>query len=297
MTTIFTHPAVEKYLAELNDALRERPDGHADDLRDQVREHIEEALSPDATDADVEATLAGLGAPAQLAGDDSGAQPGVVYTRPSVTGWLKQRPRNFWAAVIVVVVLLIAATVAVTVETNIAAIQGDCYPCAFLFPEDRLHVTEPPSYSNEDSMIVAERFGQDQAVTFSLSNPSRYAQVVKGGVMGGPYFTLEPMSLDISTVGPGHENPIDDWPQKFARSDVVIPAHGIRQVVLHLVQNSCIEPGGGGSFDQIQLQVRTLAITRSETVKIGLAFTIVGSRARGHCRNGQTGHGTFRRSI
>jgi hypothetical protein len=77
----------------------------------------------------------------------------------------------------------------------------------------------------------------------------------------------------------------------------VIPPHGIRRVVLHLVENSCLTPGGSESFEALQIQVRALGIRRTETVQIGLAFTIVGSSAPGHCRNGQTTHGTFRTAM
>lgn len=297
MTTIFTHPAVGKYLAELNAALRERPDGHADDLRDQVRAHIEDAIPPDATDAQIVAALARLGTPESLVSEDIDSRPAIVYTRPSFEGWLRQRPRNWWAALGVVVILLIAGTVGVTIETNIRPLVGECGPCGFMFIQDR-NLTHFDSAAGVEEAKVRQRWGQDQAFTFTIDNLSRYAQRVSGGQIGQPPSqTGEPMRLDITTVSQPDQDLFDDWPRHFVDHAVTIPPHSKYQVVLHWVQNLCYASGGSETMTSVDLQVQTLGVTRTEAVGFGQAFTVVGSNAPGHCRNGQVAHATFRMTL
>jgi hypothetical protein len=297
MTTIFTHPAVEKYLTELEDALRERPDGHADDLRDQVRGHIEDAIAPDATDAEVLAALTRLGSPESLVAEDVESTPTIVYTRPSVVGWLQQRPRNWWAVIVAVLTMLIAATVVVAVESNIAPLSGQCGPCGFVFVQDRNHV-HVDSVAGIEQAKVVQRWGQDQAVTFTIRNPSRYAQRVSGGQIGQPPSqTGEPMRLDIATVSQGRQDLFNEWPRHFVDHAVTIPPHSDQQVVLHWVQNQCFAAGGSETMLGVELHVETLGIKRTETVPFGQAFTIVGSGAAHHCRMGRVAHASFRTSL
>ena len=293
MQSVLAHPAVATYLDELDRALRGSSAPHAGDLRDQVRAHIEDALAPDATDAEIEATLARLGRPERLAVGEDEPPATVVYAIPSLTVWLRHRHRSFWAAIVAAVALLIAATVAVTVETHVAPMEATCFPCAFAFPQDRLHMRDPSAF-DLNHMIVTQRFGEDQAISFALYNPSRYAQVVSGGVLDAP--SLEPQSLDISTVGPGHENPIGEWPRHFTTGDVSVPSHSYRQVVMHLVQDQCALPGNTMTYRSVELKVVTLGVTRTDNAQIGESFTIVGSSASHHCRMGQIAHATVRTS-
>jgi hypothetical protein len=292
--TIFTQPAVEKYLADLDKALTHISTQHARELRQQVREHLEDALSPDATDAEVEATLTRLGPPGDLMTADPEPPARVVYTRPSIAGWLRQRPRGFWAAIVAVAAVLIAATVLVTIETHIAPMEADCHPCAYAFPEDRLHLLDPPVF-DYNHMIVNQRFGQDQAMTFTLYNPSRYTQVVQGGQIGlSPAETDEPMSLDIATVSQEPRQLEQEWPRHFTTHGVAIAPKAYQQVVLHWVQNVCREPSSTSKFGGLDLQVKTLGITRMESVTIGEEFDIITPGGRGRCKMGARGHGVFR---
>ena len=295
MTTIFTHPAVATYLAELDEALRERPDGHADDLRDQVRAHIEDAIAPDATAAEVEAELRRLGSPRSLVSDDTETPPAIVYTRPSVSGWLSQRPRNWWAAFWVVAILLVAGTGGVIIEANVAHVTGKCTPCGYLFVQDR-QAARGDSVADVHEWKVPQRWGQDQAFTFTIYNPSRYAQQVSGGP-GGKVPSAsgdEPMRLDIATRSQAQQDVFTDWPRHFVAGAVTIPARSSRQVVLHWVHNDCYPRGGSETSDSMQLTAHTLGVTRTETILFGEVFTMTGSGAPDRCRTGQIAHGTFR---
>lgn len=291
MTTIFTHPAVETYLAELDQELAVLDAGSAADLRDQVRAHIEDALAPGATDADVAATLRRLGPPHELvAADDAGSEPRrvVVYTRPSLSGWLGQRSRKWWTAFAGIVVLVAAITTAVVIETNIAPVQGQCLPCGFRYAADRNH-SRMSTADNIDEDTAPVRFRQDQAILFAISNPSDYPQRILGG--RPDLDTATPTYLQIGTVGLDRIHaPFSQGPHNFAR-DVSIPPHGLRLVVLHWIQNFCPQPGAGTTIDSYSVRVRTLGVTRTENIRLGMAFSVVGSTSPGHCQYGAWANG------
>src|SRR5215467_8908659 len=68
------HRLVRDYLRELDAALATLPAARARELKAQLSAHLDEALRPDAADADVAATLGRLGLPADLAAE-AGAAP------------------------------------------------------------------------------------------------------------------------------------------------------------------------------------------------------------------------------
>ena len=242
MTTIFTHPAVEKYLTDLDVALAHASTDHADDLRDQVREHLADALSPDATDAQVDVELDQLGPPHLWADDPPIAERTPAYTLPSLAGWIRQRSLRFWAAITAIVLVAGTAAVLVTIQIHVAKLESTCNPCTYLFDEDRLHMIDAPP-TDQDQMIVPARFGQDQAVVFSLYNPSRFTQTVRGGILSPPGLTLEPISLEIATVPTRGEDTNDQWPRGFTTGKVAIAPHTVQVVVVHWVHNICEFPG------------------------------------------------------
>ena len=75
--TALQHPLVRDYLTQLDLALGGLPSAKARELRSQIAGHLEEALSPDASDEDVAVVLDQLGRPADLAAEArAGAAPG-----------------------------------------------------------------------------------------------------------------------------------------------------------------------------------------------------------------------------
>lgn len=64
-----THPAAERYLKELDRALSGLPRPRRMEIVDSIRDHIEEALPPDAGEAQVRTVLEDLGDPEMIAAD------------------------------------------------------------------------------------------------------------------------------------------------------------------------------------------------------------------------------------
>jgi hypothetical protein len=157
---------------------------------------------------------------------------------------------------------------------------------------------DPPVF-DYDHMVVRQRFGQDQAISFTLHNPSRYTQVVRGGQIGlSPQETGEPMSLDIAAMSQRDDRQMDqEWPRHFVTGDVAIAPHALQQVVLHWVENVCAEPDQVRTIAGLDLRVTTLGVSRTESVMIGTQFNTVGIRGPGRCANGARGHGVFRTKI
>jgi hypothetical protein len=80
--TALDHRLVRGYLRELDAAMRGLPAAQARELREQITAHLDDALGPDAGDAEVAAILSRLGSPAALAAE-AGAASGP---RPSAGG-------------------------------------------------------------------------------------------------------------------------------------------------------------------------------------------------------------------
>ena len=74
MTVSVMHPAVRSYLQALDTAVRTLPRKERNDLVEQVTEHIDNALPPNASEADVLNVLDELGTPEDIAAA-AGVQP------------------------------------------------------------------------------------------------------------------------------------------------------------------------------------------------------------------------------
>jgi hypothetical protein len=72
-----TRGAVATYLKELRGATRELPRADQRELLAQVKEHLREALGPEASEAEARAALERLGTPASLAADAYAQSPGA----------------------------------------------------------------------------------------------------------------------------------------------------------------------------------------------------------------------------
>lgn len=83
--TVLEHFLVRDYLRELSAACVTLPAAQDRELREQITAHLDEALAPDATDAEVQAELTRLGRPRSLAAEAAGP------------GWqpVARRPRNW----------------------------------------------------------------------------------------------------------------------------------------------------------------------------------------------------------
>ena len=89
-----THPLAAEYLRDLERSARAMPRGPRQELVAEIRSHLDSAIGPDATEADVRNVLDDLGPPAAI----------VAATRPPGTepGVGRRGPREVFALVLLV---------------------------------------------------------------------------------------------------------------------------------------------------------------------------------------------------
>ena len=102
--TVLEHLLVREYLRELSAACVTLPVAQARELREQITAHLDEALPPGATDAEVRAELARLGSPRSLAAEAAG--PGWQPVARRLRNWLGHVRWWVWAALAVLVAAL-----------------------------------------------------------------------------------------------------------------------------------------------------------------------------------------------
>ena len=122
--TALEHRLVREYLTQLEVALAGLPSAKARELRSQIAGHLEEALSPDASDEDVAAVLHQLGRPADLARDaQAGAAPrmGPAVAAAARRGRVRIMRSRLRTKLIVVLIALLLATGATFLSTFLSA--------------------------------------------------------------------------------------------------------------------------------------------------------------------------------
>ena len=278
MTTILVRPAVAKYLGELDAALAGHPVNEASDLREQIREHIQDSLAANATDEQVADVLDRLGAPSELI-------PTTVASsdpRTPALVWLKQRPWPFWAVVAVIVLVVGSVGEAWRIESNIAAVQGSCtIGCRWLDPNDD-NAGVLSEAGGVQQVTVPQRLGYHQMFTFTLYNPSRHSQKLLGGPdyrLGAPF---NPTYVKFSAEDPDKDRNFDVTPRRYV-SSVTIAPHGYRQVQVDWVQKRCVLKGNVDFMGGIQIRTRALAVDRTVEVDFGETFAIIGPSNPDHC--------------
>jgi uncharacterized membrane protein len=81
MTTATPHPLVRGYLRELHENVRTLPRAHRDELVQQIEEHLDEAIAPGSSEADVRNALDRLGRPEAIVAEEFdrlGIQPAAA---------------------------------------------------------------------------------------------------------------------------------------------------------------------------------------------------------------------------
>ena len=262
-TTILTHPAVEKYLADLDQALTHTSTDHADDLRDQVREHLQEALTPAATDAEIEQALARLGPPQDLIADttpDTARPVQVVTVHPSLARWLKSRSRQWWIAFGLAVILVAAGGVVWTVEASVLPLRLDCGNCGWYSAVDEaknkfVQPHDPQIPSDLQQWTVPLRVHEAQAFTYAVWNPSSVRQRLIGGSIDSG-LTSWRMSLSFSTADPLTTH--GEARGLTYRTSVWIPPHASRMVRQSWTRSCSNDVGATDSVLGVTLRVRAL---------------------------------------
>ena len=276
--TVLEHFLVRDYLRELSAACVTLPAAQARELREQITAHLDEALPPGATDAEVEAELDRLGRPWSLAAEAAG--PGWRPVARRLRNWLGHVRWWVWAALAILIPAL--GTGAGFLDSMKTAAPLSVLGTGWLYPVDQARAVDTTAAGSSQTTVPV-RSGQRQGIQFAVWNTSDWTQVVLGTDPIWYFDEFTDVQVDVES-GP-HLN-FKGEPLRIARylSPGVIPPHSYRFVRVSWTSNICLVGNGTETwFGDIPLRVRVGTITRTEDVNLdGQNFALAGPSS-GHC--------------
>jgi hypothetical protein len=266
--TALDHRLVRDYLRQLDAAMRGWPGQRACDLREQITAHLDEALPPDASDADVAAALRQLGSVAELVDESGRAGTGKVR-RP-----LTRLRRRTWIIIVAAVVLTGAAAVYLIV-TLTAPVLEDSGVATWWFPQDVRHRIDS-SYGDLTQTTVPVRAGQ-QGYVISVFNPGNVTETVVGdgsvGTLG--WDNLGGRRGAQAAVSTRYWDPPDSLGYGLIHkvkyvANGSIPPHQYRlvRVLWTIGPDVCLSKGDDARIEKVYLRVRVGLFTRTQTIPL-----------------------------
>ena len=272
--TVLENVLVREYLRALSLECITLPVAQARELREQIAAHLDEALPPDATNAEVEAELARLGSPRSLAAAAAGP------VRPA--GW--RRLRNWlghvrwWTWVALGLVVAMAGTGAgVLVSMNSAAPLRQGSTMGWYFPQDRVREVDTQA-GDTTQLTIPQRYRQEQGFVINIVNDSDWTQTVLGPAQ--PFFV--PFSNRPVQIAVGGDKNVDlggmDDHVRWSATGS-IPPHSIRALRVLWDSNVCWIPGSGPqSIQDVELIVRVGTVTKTEDIHLFDAMALSGNK-------------------
>ena len=284
--TLLEHPLVRDYLRQLDQACAGLPYAQARELIEQITGHLEDALAPDAPDADVKAELVRLGQPRTLAAEAAG----IVPTRfPHLLPALRKLRRRLgrvrwwtWAAIAVLIPALGTGT-GFLISMNTAA-PLYVLETGWLYPVDQAKAADT-SIGILGQTMVPIRSGQRQGIEMGVSNNSDWTQTILGvapdwfgGSLANIQVTVESGPDMFQNGAARHGTPV------YYASPGVIPPHSYRFVRVSWVSEICMQGGGDySSFSDIPLTVKVGTLTRTEDVPLAEQTFALEGPSQGKC--------------
>ena len=268
---VLEHFLVRDYLRELSAACVTLPAAQDRELREQITAHLDEALAPDATDAEVQAELTRLGRPRSLAAEAAG--PGWQPVARRLRNWLGHVRWWVWAALAILIPAL--GTGAGFLDSMESAAPLLVMGTGWLYPVDQARAVDTWAAGSRQTTVPV-RSGQRQGIQFAVWNNSDWTQVILGTDPIWYYDEFTDVQVDVES-GP-HLNQVGE-PHRTARylSPGVIPPHSFRWVRVSWTTELCPGPDAGELITtDVLLQVRVGVITRTEDVGFNQAFALVG---------------------
>ena len=285
----FDRPAVSDYLRSLDAALPALPADQARELREQIVEHLDDALNADASDQRVTEVLTALGSPADLVaealpegarvtGQDQNGAAVPGSTRQEAHGRsrnvLRSLARMSWhkkiALVALALLVIIPAGYGIALGTAPALELGaGGYGWWSLGPS--LHVVNTTADGHSQTTIPV-RSGQRQGILITVYNPSDWTQTIVG-VTDWPY------SLANPRVAASLHNPYGHgvaFPPALYIASAAIPPRQARVVRLTWTSEICLWRGGSIILDNLTLRVRVGWFTESQNVNLGQGWALAG---------------------
>lgn len=276
--TVLEHFLVRDYLRELSAACVTLPAAQDRELREQITAHLDEALAPDATDAEVQAELTRLGRPRSLAAEAAG--PGWQPVARRLRNWLGHVRWWVWAALAILIPAL--GTGAGFLDSMESAAPLLVMGTGWLYPVDQARAVDTWAAGSRQTTVPV-RSGQRQGIQFAVWNNSDWTQVILGTDPIWYYDEFTDVQVDVES-GP-HLSQVGE-PLRTARylSPGAIPPHSYRFVRVTWTSNIClVGPGTETWFGDIPLLVRVGTITRTEDVNLDEQNFALAGPSSGHC--------------
>jgi hypothetical protein len=271
--TVLENVLVREYLRGLSLECISLPVAQARELREQIAAHLDEALAPDATDAEVRAELDRLGSPRSLAAAAAGpAHP---------AGWRLLRNRlghvRWWIWVAIVLVVAIAGTGAgLLISMRTAAPLQQATFFGWYFPQDR-GLSVQTQAGDTTQLTIPQRYRQEQGFFINIVNNSDWTQTVLGVSRLEAPFSNMPAQIAIGTdkeVDLGGSDNLVHW-----SSPGSVPPHSVRELRVLWDSNVCWVPGTPpASIQDIALTVRVGTVTRTEHIRLFDAVALSGNK-------------------
>jgi hypothetical protein len=267
--TVLEHFLVRDYLRNLSAACVTLPAAQARELREQIEAHLDEALPPGATDAEVQGELARLGSPGSLAAAAAGPRPAIgrrLINRLGHVPW--------WAWVAIAILVSAAGTGAGFLVSMRTASPLYVISSGWLYPVDQ-DIATTETAASVTQTTVPPRYGQRQGILLQVVNNSDWTQVILGVDPRWNLVSFSDIQADVES-GP-HLSQVGE-PLATAQylSPGVIPPHSFRWVHLSWITNMCPSSIGESISTDVWLRVRVGVITRTEDVSTVQAFALTG---------------------
>ena len=173
--TVLDQPLVLGYLHELSAACITLPAAQARELRAQIAAHLDEALRPGATEAEVRAELARLGSPRSLAAAAAPRRQSLLRRLWNLLGHVR-----WWAWFAMVI-----GAAAVVTPVSYTMLAGSATPLRQLdafewyFPQDAAHQVDT-QLGAMPLRTVPARYRQEQGFIVNIVNDSDWTQTILG---------------------------------------------------------------------------------------------------------------------
>jgi hypothetical protein len=276
--TVLERPLVRQYLRALDAACAILPVAQAQELHEQIAAHLEEALPPGASIAEVTAELTRLGSPRSLAAAAVGPSRFLVLRK------LRNRARRvrWWVWTAIAVVVSALGTGAGFLISMNSATPLYVLGTGWLYPADQAHAVDT-SAGVISQTTVPVRSGQRQGITFGVWNDSDWTQVILGTDPRWYEFSFTDIQVTVQS-GP-HLNEVGSTLSgtSYYASPGVIPPHSYRYVRLTWTSNVCLTKGGETWFGDVPLRVQVGVITRTEDIGLDQETFALEGPSHGKC--------------
>ncbi len=279
------NPLVRSYLRRLDEACAGLPYDQARELTEQITGHLEDALPPDAADADVKAELTRLGTPRSLAAEAAGITPArFPRLQPALRRVRRRLGRVRWWtwAVIAVLVPALGTGTGLLISMQTATplfVTG----VGWLYPVDQAHATQTSIMSAFQS-VVPIRSRQRQGLELSVLNFSDWTQQVLGvdphwedGSFGDIQVTVETGPYMHMNGAAKHGTPI------YYRAGATIPPHSYRFIHITWISDLCETKDGLSTFSNIPFRIRVGSVTRTEDIPLDEQTYGLAGPSQGKC--------------